>query len=179
MTKQIGSELSDEIITLEPANSENVDILVKWSLDPVAQGPYKRVPSMTHDEMRNQFLNSSDRWYFLIKRSSENHPLGRFYYRAWNFSNDPTKIDWELNIFIADPAERGKGYGTVSQRLAVDFLRKLEVTRSIFAYTFTTNEAEQRALMKIGFENRGLLPSQYYNVKLPPEPSVLFVLEEI
>ncbi len=179
MTNQIGSELSNEIITLVPVDSENVDILVKWSLNPIAQGPYKRVPSLTPDEMRKQFLRSPDRWYFLIRHNIDNRSLGRFYYRAWNFNKESKEIDWELNIFIADPAERGKGYGTISQKLAVDFLRKLEETRSIFAYTFSANEAEQRALLKIGFENRGPLPSQYYQVKLPPEPCLLFVLDRI
>jgi RimJ/RimL family protein N-acetyltransferase len=174
---RLGKLLSDGIITLEPCDIHNVDLLVKWFLDPVAQGPYKRVPSMSSEEMRKLFFHSPDRWYFLIKHSSDGRPLGRFYYRAWYFHEDPSKIDWELNIFIANPADRGKGYGSAAQKIAAHFLLGLPHTHSVFAYAFTSNRPEQRALEKAGFENKGLLPSPYYRVKLPPEECMLFVLK--
>lgn len=169
------SPLRDEIVTLEPANENNVDLLVEWTLDPIAQGPYKRVPSMTAEELYSLFLNSADRWYFMIRKTEDHSPLGRFYYRAWRFHPDSDKIDWELNIFIADPTNRGKGYGTASQKLALGFLLPRPETHSVFAYTFATNKAEQRALQKAGFEEAGPMPSSYYRVKLPPEPCVLYV----
>jgi RimJ/RimL family protein N-acetyltransferase len=169
----LGSPLRNDLVTLEPADENTVDLLIKWTLDPVAQGPYKRVPPMTAEELYNLFLNSADRCYFMIRKTADHRPLGRFYYRAWRFH--PDKIDWELNIFIADPADRGKGYGTACQKLALDFLLPRPETRSVFAYTFATNKAEQRALQKAGFEEVGPMPSPHYRVKLPPEPCVLYV----
>ncbi len=177
--KALGSLLKNEIVTLEPADPDNVALLVKWTLDPVAQGPYKRVPAMTTKALRDLFLHAADRWYFLIIRTADQKPLGRFYYRAWRFHPDSEKIDWELNILIADPAERGRGYGTVAQALALEFLLRLPETHSVFAYTFATNEAERRALQKAGFEKAGRMPSSYYRVKLPPEECVLYVRRRI
>jgi RimJ/RimL family protein N-acetyltransferase len=174
MTK-IDSPLKNGIVTLEPADEDNVGLLVRWTLDPVAQGPYKKVPDMAADELRNLFLRDPDRNYFLIRRTEGFKPLGRFYCRAWRFHPEPNKIDWELNIFIADPAERGKGYGTEAQALVSEFLLGLPETHSVFAYTFATNEGERRALKKAGFEEAGLMPSPYYRVKLPPEECVLYV----
>ena len=29
------------LVTLEPADEQNVDLLIQWTLDPAAQGPYK------------------------------------------------------------------------------------------------------------------------------------------
>lgn len=174
-SKWLGSLLKNEIVTLEPANEDNVDLLVKWTLDPIAQGPYKRVPVMTAEELCDLFLCDPDRWYFLIRRTVDHKPLGRFYYRAWRFHPDSEKIDWELNILIADPAERGKGYGTASQALASEFLLQLPETHSVFAYTFVTNKAERRALQKAGFEEAGRMPYSYYRVKLPPEECILYV----
>ena len=171
----LGSPLSDEVVTLEPANESTVDLLVKWTLDSIAQGPYKRVPLMTAKELCNLFLNSVGRWYFMIRRTADHKPLGRFYYRAWRFLPDSDEIDWELSIFIADPVERGKGYGTACQKLALNFLLPRPETHSVFAYTFATNKAEQRALQKAGFEEMGPMPSSYYRVRLPPEPCVLYV----
>lgn len=175
---KLGKLIEGEIVVLEPAGADNVELLVKWTLDPVAQGPYKRVPRMTPDELRALFLYSSDRWYFLIRRTDDLKPLGRFYYRAWRFQPDSSRIDWELNPLIADPTDRGQGYGTMVQALAAEFLLQLPETHSVFAYTFETNVAEQRALQKAGFEEMGPMPHPYYRVKLPPEPCVLYVRKE-
>ncbi len=126
--------------------------------------------------MRPVFLNSSDRWYYLIRDRQTAQPLGRFYYRAFHFHDDPALVDWELNILIAEPGKRGKGYGTVAQRLAAEFLLSLPQTHSVFAYTMAANRPERRALEKAGFIEKGLLPDAYYDVgRLPPEPCVLYV----
>jgi len=170
--------LGDKLVTLEPADTRNVELLVRWTLDPIAQGPHKRVPDMTADELRTLFLDNPDRQYFLIRRSANEHPLGRFYWRAWRFSESLEEIDWELNIFLADPLERGKGYGATVQRLASDYLLALPETRSVFAFTFLANVAEQRALLKAGFRDEGLLPHSPYPVhraELSEQPCLLFV----
>lgn len=158
---------SKDDITLEPAGEANVDLLVQWTLDPEAQGPYKRVPSMTPSQLRELFLNSTDRQYFLIRRTSDAKPLGRFYYREWHFHSDPGKVDWELNILIADPACRGKGYGTTTQKLALSILLTRPETHSVFAYTHEDNVAERRALLKAGLVEIGYLPSDYHSIPPP------------
>ncbi len=85
------------------------------------------------------------------------------------------EVDWELNILIAEPSDRGKGYGTATQKLAVNYLLERPETRSVFAYTFATNKAERRSLEKAGFNEVGHLPDPYYKVNLPPEESILYV----
>ena len=56
-----------------------------------------------------------------------------------------------LTIFIAKESERGKGYGTEIQKLAVKILQERSETNSIFAYTMNENIAERRVLEKCGF----------------------------
>ncbi len=170
--------LSDETVILEPADHQTLKFLVAWTLDPVAQGPYKRVPEMTARELCHMFLSAPDRQYLLIRRVADHKPLGRFYYRAWKFTPESENVDFELNILIADPSERGKGYGTATQKLALEYLLEQPETRSVFAYTFVTNKAERRALEKAGFKEAGLLPHPYYRVNLPPEESILYVKEK-
>jgi len=167
--------LADALVTLDPASPENVNLLIRWTTDPIAQGPYKTVPPLTTDELRSLLLADPDRSYFVIRRSSDAAPLGRFYWRAWRFSgpSDPL-VDWELNIFLADPGERGKGYGTGAQRLAASHLAARPETKSVFAFTLVRNGAERRALLKAGFLDRGLMPNDRYPVILPTEPCVLF-----
>ena len=167
--------LENPLVRLEPASAANVEILVRWTLDPVAQGPYKRVPALDPDELRRLFLASRDRQYFLIRRATDARPLGRFYWRAWTFTEDAGVIDWELNVFLADPNERGRGYGTAVQQLAAAHLTTRLETRSVFAFTLEANLAERRALIKAGFREAGPLPDPRYPVELPSETCVLFV----
>jgi RimJ/RimL family protein N-acetyltransferase len=169
---------ADNLATLEPADATNVERLIRWTLDPIAQGPHKRVPDMTADELRTLFLDNPDRQCFLIRRSADGHPLGRFYWRAWRLSESPAEIDWELNIFLADPLERGRGYGAAVQRLASAYLLARPETRSVFAFTFLANVAEQRALLNAGFREEGLLPHAHYHghrAELSEQPCLLFV----
>ena len=63
--------LRHPLVTLEPANDQNVDLLVQWTLDPVAQGPYERVPPACPAELRALFLQSAERQYFLIRRTAD------------------------------------------------------------------------------------------------------------
>ena len=171
--------LRNNLVTLEPASEDNVGLLIKWTLDPIAQGEYKIVPEMTSNELKDLFLRSEERQYFLI-RNEKNKPIGRLYFREWKFNKNNEKIDWELNILIGEPSERGKGYGTQSQSLITGYLIELNETNSIFAYTMIDNLSERRTLEKIGFEKKGYLPSNYYKVdleKLKSEEFVLYVYE--
>src|SRR5262245_50748739 len=168
--------LADDLVWLEPADPNNADLLIRWTLDPVAQGPYKRVPSQSTEDLRSLFLEDPDRSYFVVRRASDAAAIGRFYWRAWRFRrpNDEL-VDWELNIFLADPRERGKGYGTALQRLAAIYLKARAETRSVFAFSLVDNCAERRALLKAGFLDKGPMPNADYPVVLPTEPCQLFV----
>ena len=166
--------LADDLVTLEPAGPRNVDLLIRWTLDPVAQGLYKRVPALSTEDLRSLFLGELDRNYFVVRRASDAAPIGRFYWRAWRFRRPTDElVDWELNIFLADPGERGKGYGTAAQRLAASYLEARPETRSVFAFTLADNGGERRALLKAGFVDKGLMPNEGYPVVLPTEPPSL------
>ncbi len=170
-----GSHLSNSLVVLEPADSSNVDLLIGWTLDPIAQGPYKRVPALSVEELRHNFLHGQDRQYFMIRRVEDGGPIGRSYWRAWRFDGSEGAVDWELNILLADPVHRGRGIGTAVQRTAAEYLATRRDSESIFAFTMAANQAERRALLKAGFHERGKLPQARYPVTLPEEPCVLFV----
>jgi RimJ/RimL family protein N-acetyltransferase len=170
-----GHPLRDESVLFEPATNANVDLLVRWTLDPVAQGPFKRVPQATPAELRALFLENTERQYFLIRALPDRTPVGRFYWRAWRFQRDRQHADWELNVLIADPNRRGQGLGSAAQSLAVRCLLERSSTRSVFAYTDVENTAERRALLKAGLREIGFLPHPYYPVGPLGGRSVLYV----
>lgn len=73
------SPLTNGLVTLHPANEHNVELLIRWTLDPVAQGPYKQVPARTVEALHALFLHSADRQYFLITRTADGQPLGHLH----------------------------------------------------------------------------------------------------
>lgn len=166
--------LQTEAVLLEPATEANVDLLVHWTLDPVAQGPYKRVPEMSAAQLRELFLRDRSREYFLIRLLAEGTQVGRFYWRAWCFTSDASKIDWELNILLTEPGVRGRGLGSAAQALAVQHLLARPSTRSVFAYTAVENHAERRALQKAGLLELGPLPHPRYPVPVPDGEWVVY-----
>jgi hypothetical protein len=62
--------LTNLLVTLHPANDQNVEPLIRWTLDPSAQGPYKQVPTMTVEALQVFFLHSPERQYFLLTRTT-------------------------------------------------------------------------------------------------------------
>lgn len=63
---------------------------------------------------------------------------------------------WEMGIGLVASA-RGKGYGTIAQRLLVDYLFAHTPAHRIEADTELENIAEQRALEKAGFTREGVI----------------------
>jgi RimJ/RimL family protein N-acetyltransferase len=55
------------------------------------------------------------------------------------------------------PEHRGHGYGTVAQRLLVDYLFETFAINRVEAHTDIDNLAEQRSLPKAGFTREGVL----------------------
>jgi len=166
--------IQSEAVLLEPATEANVDLLVRWTLDPVAQGPYKQVPEMSAAQLRELFLRDRLREYFLIRLLADGTPVGRLYWRARCFTSDASKIDWELNILLAEPGVRGRGLGSAAQALAVQHLLGRPSTRSVFAYTAVENHAERRALQKAGLHELGPLPHPRYPVSVPDGEWVVY-----
>jgi RimJ/RimL family protein N-acetyltransferase len=63
---------------------------------------------------------------------------------------------WIMGIGLASSA-RGKGYGTIAQRLLVDYLFRHTPAHRVEADTELENIAEQRALEKAGFTREGVI----------------------
>lgn len=73
----------------------------------------------------------------------------------------PTRgsVAWSMGIALM-PAVRGRGFGSVAQRLLSDHL--LETAHRVEASTDVDNHAEQRSLEKAGFTREGILRGAQY-----------------
>lgn len=65
-------------------------------------------------------------------------------------------IAWNIGIMLL-PAARGKGVGTLAQRLLIEYLFATTEMHRIEASTDVDNAAEQRSLTKIGMTRDGIV----------------------
>ncbi len=68
---------------------------------------------------------------------------------------------WNIGIVLI-PEWRGKGLGSIAQRLLADYLFETTPVQRIEAGTDVDNHPEQRALEKAGFEREGVLRSAQF-----------------
>jgi ribosomal protein S18 acetylase RimI-like enzyme len=83
---------------------------------------------------------------------------------SWHsVSYGPNTGSRAFNVGIGLAVEfRGRGVGTIAQRLLVEHLFGRTAVRRIEASTDVENHAEQRALEKVGFQREGILRQSQY-----------------
>ena len=74
----------------------------------------------------------------------------------WRQNDRPGPGVWEFGVLI-DPEHRGRGTGTASQRLLVDYLFSTTPCNRVWAGTAVDNIAEQRALERVGLQREGCI----------------------
>jgi len=80
---------------------------------------------------------------------------------AWLFGVKPLHGRGELGYWVAD-GHRGEGHATAAARLLVEYAVAEQRLRKLTARVFEGNEASERVLEKVGFEEEGLLRDHYY-----------------
>jgi RimJ/RimL family protein N-acetyltransferase len=69
----------------------------------------------------------------------------------------PESWCWQFGILLR-AGLRGRGIGTLAQRMLADYLFAHTRAHRVEAYTDVSNIAEQRALEKAGFTREGVAP---------------------
>jgi diamine N-acetyltransferase len=88
---------------------------------------------------------------FTIYRRSDLTPIGSCQLQDITFRNRTA----EFVIFIAEPSERGKGYGTEATKLMLDYAFTALGLNNVMLKVYEFNLAGQRAYQKAGFREFG------------------------
>jgi RimJ/RimL family protein N-acetyltransferase len=145
---------------LEPADAE---LSRRWRADAqvASAASLGRPPSLAEVEDGITRLTSEqgkDRYSFLICLVDGERPIGQISLFALDLQHGSA----ELGIFIGEPDEWGKGYGTDAVNALVDFgFGELRLER-IWLNVWTENERARRAYEKAGFVLEGTLRNDRY-----------------
>lgn len=118
-----------------------------------------------------QPTNGLERWYAASGCLSEDtgmlvvvvgdEVLGRVSWHTVEYGPGSSSRAMRVGIAVL-PAARGKGYGSMAQRLLAEYLFSTTRVQRVEAGTDIANVAEQKALEKAGFQREGVLRQAQY-----------------
>ncbi|MGH2444506.1 MAG: GNAT family N-acetyltransferase [Candidatus Limnocylindria bacterium] len=143
-------------VFLRPMERSDAELYRRWRAHArvATAASLGRPLSLAEVEVRiGRSAEHEDGYAFLICLLDDERPIGE----ASLFALDVAHGNAELGIFIGEPDEWGKGYGTDAVNALVDFgFGELRLER-IWLNVWTENERARRSYEKAGFVHEGTL----------------------
>jgi RimJ/RimL family protein N-acetyltransferase len=146
--------LPGTVVDLRRAERSDLPTLAAWRGDIEVNGEFEDSPQTSVSEIEREFeADPDERWYIVQEKGGA--PVG---YVAHGKADGGC---WIGCIIV--PAARGRGYGTESIRLLVDYLFLHETFERIQAETHPANTASRRMLDNLGFTFEGFLRHSHFS----------------
>ena len=160
-------------LTMRRIEKDDLSLILAWSNSEKAFGPYLTPERHTPQRLNEQFTGGSlwrqnDKTFIIETRECAT-PLGTIHY--WLRQTQPDTA--MFSVKIAEPQQRGKGYGTEAQKFLIIHLFEQMGIRSVEMFTDINNAAQQRCLSKLGFT---IIDSQTYDDRQVVRTGYLFQL---
>jgi RimJ/RimL family protein N-acetyltransferase len=152
-----------ESVYLRALELDDLERTHRWHNDPILYetlvGPFRYVSRATEEDWLRRKVASPDQEINLaICLTADSTHIGNVYMR---------NIDWlarhaEVSMFLGEPEQRSKGYGTAALRLLIRHaFRDLGLSR-LYAFILEENTASLRMCEKCGFVLEGKLRQHAY-----------------
>lgn len=141
-------------VKLREINIEDTKNIIKWRNNPNVKKNFCIQQDMTEEIHRNWFNNKilkGEVVQFIIIDNNSNKPVGSTYLRDIDRHNKKA----EFGIFIGEEDARGKGIGTISTKLILEYGFKELGLHKIFLRVFANNTAAIKSYEKAGFIYEG------------------------
>ena len=151
---------------------DDCEYFAKWESNEVVTEFFTINEERSYEEIVTEFVRYNldpTKLQFTIFNKEEGRPIGRIYLSQINPACDSLDI---TRIYIADPADRGKGYGEEALRLILDYAFLVLHTERVTIDYFEANKIAASLYTKVGFTNEGLMRhagkknGKYYNLQL-------------
>ena len=109
-----------------------------------------------------------------IQRKGEKSLIGTVGFHAWSPKHKRVEIGYEL-----DQPYWGKGYAKEAITAAINYaFQEMDITR-IGAVVFTENKASYELLLKLGFQQEGVLQNYLYQYGIPNNANLYSLLKPV
>jgi RimJ/RimL family protein N-acetyltransferase len=169
----LGERINTCRLSMRRISKDDLPLILAWSNSETAFGPYLTPEHHTARALHEQFAggalwNRNDKT-FLVEKRQCGMPIGTIHYWLRQTQSDAAMI----SVKIAEPEERGKGYGTEAQKFLIIHLFEQAGVRSVEMVTDINNASQQRCLSKLGFS---IINSQTYADRQVVRTGYLFQL---
>ena len=143
-------------VYLRPITREDTDRIIAWrNSDEVRpffiyQEPFTREG---HEKWLRDMIESGRGYQFIICLKDTGEAVGSTYLRDY----EPRHRKAEFGFFIGEKAAKGRGIGSESLQLTLEFAFGTLGLHKVFARAFSDNPASVNSFLKCGFEQEALL----------------------
>lgn len=164
-----------EKIELVNITKEDTPLIVKWRNNENVRRNFIFQEKFTN-EMHNNWMDtkvaSGEVVQFIIRVKETNKAIGSVYFR----DIDNEKKEAEYGIFIGEDEARGKGYGTETAKLALEYAFTKLNLQTIFLRVFADNKRAIKSYENAGFIKEDRKEKVIINNK---EKEVIFMRKNI
>ena len=142
-------------VNLRPIKLEDTPLIVKWRNNPkVMENFIFQIPFT--EEMHMLWMNTKVKKgevvQYIIEEAETSTPVGSVYLRDIHKEYRSA----EYGIFIGEDSGRGKGYGTETAKLFVEYMFESLNLHRIFLRVLDGNEIACKSYEKAGFKHEGI-----------------------
>lgn len=152
-------------LRLRPPAEADVPTLFAWVNDADRVAPYDRFAADTLAEFEEGLRTAPDDPRSLAPRFvvERTEPAPRLLGYVGYYDAHPVLAVTDVWYVLADPGERGRGYGTEAVGLLVDHVFRTVPRPRVGATCDVENLASQRLLERLGFRREGTLAGALYH----------------
>lgn len=149
--------IKSQRLVLRPITENDTDLIVCWRNKDFVKNNFLYREELT-EEIHNNWLETKVKTgnviQFIIEFEGENNiiPVGSVYLRDIDYANSCA----EFGIFIGDKKALGKGIGTETAKLILDFAHNQLGLHRIFLRLLADNTAAYKSYRKAGFVMEGI-----------------------
>lgn len=148
--------LQEKDIYLRLMTEDDTDNIIKWRNSPRVQKNFiyqKPFTKEGHKHWIDTMIHTGKAVQFIICENKTDRPVGSVYFR--DISKEHQKA--EYGIFIGEDDAVGKGYGTQTAKLAIEYAFEEMKLHKLMLRVFASNKAAIRSYEKAGFVQEAYL----------------------
>ena len=144
-------------VCIRPITREDTDLVVKWRNNERVRQNFvyrEHFTNEIHEKwLEDKVFSGQVVQMIICEKNNNNRPVGSVYFRY----EDDDRTEAEYGIFIGEDDAIGKGYGSETARLAVEYAREIGIKR-LMLRVFCYNSAAIKSYENAGFKEYQKLP---------------------
>ena len=153
--------LYGEKVVLLPLSLSDTDLIVKWRNLSCVRNYFVFRDNLTkemHEDWIQKMIDTGKVKQFIIQDAKSQKKVGSIYLRDIDYQFHSA----ELGVFIGEEDYRGKGFGSESIKMIVDYGFKCLNLHRIFLRVFESNKSAILCYKNAGFEIEGIARDMVY-----------------